>query len=35
MVHMQIPSSVSAIKVGGRRAYDLVRKGEKFDFEGS
>jgi tRNA pseudouridine55 synthase len=24
----QVPSSVSAIKVGGRRAYDLVRAGE-------
>ncbi|WP_193598629.1 tRNA pseudouridine(55) synthase TruB [Microbacterium sp. YJN-G] len=24
----QVPSSVSAIKVGGRRAYDLVRSGE-------
>ncbi len=25
---MQVPSSVSAIKVGGRRAYDRVRAGE-------
>ena len=25
----QIPSSVSAIKVGGKRAYDLVRAGEE------
>jgi len=25
---MQVPSSVSAIKIGGRRAYDLVRSGE-------
>jgi len=25
---MQVPSSVSAIKVQGRRAYDLVRSGE-------
>jgi tRNA pseudouridine55 synthase len=25
---LQVPSSVSAIKVGGRRAYDLVRAGE-------
>jgi len=25
---MQVPSSVSAIKVDGRRAYDLVRSGE-------
>ena len=25
---MQVPSSVSAIKVDGRRAYDLVRDGE-------
>ncbi len=25
---MQVPSSVSAIKVDGRRAYDLVRAGE-------
>jgi len=24
----QVPSSVSAIKIGGRRAYDLVRAGE-------
>lgn len=26
---MQVPSSVSAIKVDGRRAYDLVRAGER------
>lgn len=25
----QVPSSVSAIKVGGRRAYDMVRSGEE------
>ena len=25
---LQVPSSVSAIKVGGRRAYDIVRAGE-------
>jgi tRNA pseudouridine55 synthase len=28
---MQVPSSVSAIKVQGRRAYDLVRAGETVD----
>ena len=28
---MQKPSSVSAIKVKGERAYDLVRRGEKVD----
>ncbi len=27
----QVPSSVSAIKVAGRRAYDLVRAGEKVE----
>ena len=27
----QVPSSVSAIKVGGRRAYDLVRSGEQIE----
>jgi tRNA pseudouridine55 synthase len=27
----QVPSSVSAIKVGGRRAYDLVRAGESVE----
>ena len=27
----QIPSSVSAIKVDGKRAYDLVRQGEKVE----
>ena len=26
---LQVPSSVSAIKIGGRRAYDLVRAGEQ------
>jgi tRNA pseudouridine55 synthase len=25
----QVPSTVSAIKVGGRRAYDLARAGER------
>ena len=29
----QVPSSVSAIKVGGRRAYDLVRAGEEVRLE--
>ena len=29
----QIPSSVSAIKVDGQRAYDLVRAGEKVDLK--
>lgn len=28
---LQVPSSVSAIKVAGRRAYDLVRAGEPVD----
>ncbi|SDL79077.1 tRNA pseudouridine synthase B [Corynebacterium mycetoides] len=28
---MQVPSSVSAIKVGGRRAHELVRAGEAVD----
>lgn len=28
---MQRPTKVSAIKVGGKRAYDLVRKGEEFE----
>ncbi len=27
----QVPSAVSAIKVGGRRAYDLVRSGEEVE----
>jgi tRNA pseudouridine55 synthase len=27
----QVPSSVSAVKVGGRRAYDRVRAGEEFE----
>jgi tRNA pseudouridine55 synthase len=27
---LQVPSSVSAIKVGGRRSYDRVREGEDF-----
>ena len=27
----QVPSSVSAIKIGGKRAYDLVRAGEEVD----
>jgi tRNA pseudouridine55 synthase len=27
----QVPSAVSAIKVGGRRAYQLVRRGESVD----
>ena len=27
----QVPSSVSAVKVGGRRAYDRVRAGEQVD----
>src|SRR5690606_12633192 len=27
----QVPSSVSAIKVDGRRAYDRVRAGEQFE----
>jgi tRNA pseudouridine55 synthase len=30
-VIMQTPSSVSAIKVAGKRAYDLVRAGEKVE----
>jgi tRNA pseudouridine55 synthase len=30
-VLMQTPSSVSAIKVGGKRAYDLVRAGEEVE----
>lgn len=30
----QVPSSVSAIKVGGRRAYDLVRAGEQVELAG-
>lgn len=29
----QVPSSVSAIKVGGRRAYDLVRSGEEVELK--
>jgi tRNA pseudouridine55 synthase len=28
---LQVPSSVSAIKIGGRRAYDLVRAGEQVE----
>lgn len=28
---MQVPSAVSAIKVQGRRAYDLVRAGQSFE----
>ncbi|MCT1583880.1 tRNA pseudouridine(55) synthase TruB [Corynebacterium sanguinis] len=28
---MQVPSSVSAIKIGGRRAHELVRSGETVD----
>jgi len=28
---LQVPSSVSAIKIGGRRAYDLVRAGERVE----
>ncbi len=28
---MQVPSAVSAIKVQGRRAYDLARAGERFE----
>lgn len=28
---LQVPSAVSAIKVAGRRAYDLVRAGEKVE----
>src|SRR4051794_33104090 len=27
----QVPSSVSAVKVGGRRSYDRVRSGEEFE----
>lgn len=27
----QVPSSVSAVKVGGRRAYDLARRGEEVE----
>ena len=27
----QVPSSVSAVKVGGRRSYDRVRAGEEFE----
>lgn len=30
---LQVPSSVSAIKVDGKRAYDLVRKGEKVELK--
>lgn len=30
---MQTPSSVSAIKVAGKRAYDLVRAGEKVELK--
>ena len=30
---MQIPSAVSAIKVKGQRAYDMVRKGENVELE--
>jgi tRNA pseudouridine55 synthase len=30
----QVPSSVSAIKVDGKRAYDLVREGEKVELKG-
>ncbi len=29
----QVPSSVSAIKVGGRRAHDLVRAGEQVELQ--
>ena len=29
----QVPSSVSAIKVGGRRAHERVRAGEEFELE--
>ena len=29
----QVPSTVSAIKVGGRRAYELARAGEEFELE--
>jgi tRNA pseudouridine55 synthase len=32
-VIMQTPSSVSAIKVAGKRAYDLVRAGEEFELK--
>ena len=32
-VIMQTPSSVSAIKVDGKRAYDLVRAGEKVELK--
>ncbi len=32
-VLMQTPSSVSAIKVAGKRAYDLVREGEKVELK--
>jgi tRNA pseudouridine55 synthase len=32
-VIMQIPSSVSAIKVAGKRAYDLVRAGEQVELK--
>ena len=28
---MQVPSKVSAIKIGGERAYDLVRQGKEVD----
>ena len=31
---MQIPSSVSAIKVDGKRAYDLVREGQEVELKG-
>ena len=30
-VLQQVPSSVSAVKVGGRRSYDRVRAGEEFE----
>ena len=29
----QVPSAVSAIKVGGRRAYDIVRSGEEVELK--
>jgi len=31
---IQIPSSVSAIKVDGKRAYDLVREGQEVELKG-
>lgn len=31
---IQVPSTVSAIKVDGKRAYDLVRKGETVELQG-